>query len=86
MRKTGNAWPGKKEVGSGDRQGRSGDVETREGRDIRRKVVRVGTPLHKSSNPFAGGKIRLRAKIHFSISPTLENFLEIQKFEKKIAK
>lgn len=35
------AW--KKEVGSGDRQGRSGDVETREGRDIRRKVVRVGT-------------------------------------------
>ncbi len=32
-----------KEVGSGDRQGRGGDVETRKGRDIRRKVVRVGT-------------------------------------------
>ena len=41
-------------------------------------------PLHKSLNPGSGGRIRLRAKIHFSISPTLENFLEIQKFEKKL--
>ena len=37
------------------------------------------SPLHKSSSLVPIGKLRFRAKLNFSISPTLENFLEIQK-------
>jgi hypothetical protein len=45
-------------------------------------------PRHKSSNPVPLGKLRFRAKLNFSISPTLENFLfNYVLFEKiKIAK
>ena len=39
-------------------------------------------PLHKSSNPSPLGRIRFRARISFSISPTLKKFFEIWKFEK----
>ena len=46
-------------------------------RRILKKLVRDVAPLHKSLNPGPGGRIRLRAKINFSISPTLENFVEI---------